>query len=55
MRSPRDDFVDNGSLFRAGATKIDARGFDALMPHEIGKKRYVIELLKKVLCEAMPE
>ena len=55
MRSPRDDFVDNGSLFRAGAAKIDARGFNALMTHKICKERYVIELLKKVLCEAMPK
>ncbi|GJG31037.1 hypothetical protein PRBRB14_19160 [Hallella multisaccharivorax DSM 17128] len=31
------------------AVQIDAGGFDALMPHQIGQQRYVVELLQKVL------
>ena len=39
----------------AGASKVDACRFDALVSHKIGKERYVVELLKKVLGETMPE
>ena len=39
----------------AGAAQVDARCFDAFVSHEVGKERYVVELLKKVLGETMPE
>ena len=42
-------------MFCAGAAQVDARRFDALMSHEVGKERYVVELLQKVLGESMPE
>ena len=39
----------------AGAAKVDARCFDALVSHEVGKERYVVELLQKIFGESMPE
>ena len=38
----------------AGAAQVDARCFDAFVSHEVGKERYVVELLQKVLGETMP-
>ena len=42
-------------LLSGCAAQIDAGGFDALMPHQIGQQRYVVELLQKVLGIAVPE
>ena len=42
-------------MLGAGAAQVDASRFDALVSHEVGKERYVVELLQKVLGETMPE
>ena len=39
----------------AGAAQVDACRFDAFVSHEVGKERYVVELLQKVLGESMSE
>ena len=39
----------------AGAAQVDARRFDAFVSHEVGKERYVVELLQKVFGESMSE
>ena len=39
----------------AGAAQVDACRFNAFVSHEVGKERYVVELLQKVLGESMSE
>ena len=39
----------------AGAAQVDACRFDAFVSHEVGKERYVVEFLQKVLGESMSE
>lgn len=53
--SPSDDAVNNCLLFAGGASQVDASGLNALVAHQIGKERDVIELLEKVLGIAMSE
>ena len=55
MRLPCDNSINNGALLCAGATKVNARRLNAFMSHEVGKERYVIELLQKVLGKPMTE
>ena len=53
MSLPCYDFVHNRLLFAGCATQINPRGFDALMSHEVGKERDVVELIQKVFGEAV--
>ena len=52
---PIDYSVNDLSLFSCSFSQIDAGRFDALMPHEIGKKGNVVALFQKAFCKAMPE
>lgn len=51
--SPSYDLINNLLLFGTTASQINASGFYAFMPHKIGKQRYVIELIQKILCKAV--
>ena len=52
---PVDHVIHNRPLFRGRLAEIDARGLDAFMPHEIGKKSNIVAALQKALCETVPE
>ena len=52
---PVDYLVNYGLLFGCGAAEVDACGFDAFMPHEVGEESKVVEAIKKVLGKAVTE
>ena len=52
---PVDHVIHNRPLFRGRLAEIDARGLDAFMSHEIGKKSNIVAALQKALCETVPE
>ena len=54
-RSPSDNLINDSSLLGACTAKIDARRLYAFVPHEVGKTRYIVEPLQKVLGETMPK
>lgn len=41
---PINNIVYDFTLFRGGLAEVNAGGLNALMPHKIGKKRYIITL-----------
>lgn len=52
---PVDHVIHNRPLFRGRLAEIDARGLDAFMSHEIGKKSNIVAALQKALCETVSE
>lgn len=52
---PSNDLVHDGTLFIGGAAQINPCCFDALMAHQIGQQRDIIEFFQKILCITMPE
>ena len=52
---PCHDFINYLSLLGSGAAEIDTCGFNAFVPHEVGKQGDVIELVEEVLGKAMAE
>ena len=42
-------------LFGGSTSEIDARGFDALMAHEVGEQCKIVKAFQKILCEAVSE
>ena len=47
--------IYNLLLFGAATAQIDTGGFYAFMSHEVGKQRYIIEFLQKILGKPMTE
>ncbi len=52
---PSDNFINDCLLFTGSAPEVDTSSFNALMPHQVCKQRYVVELFEKVLGIAMSE
>ena len=53
--SPSYDLINNLLLFCTTASQINASGFYAFMPHQIGKQRNIVEILQEILGKAMTE
>jgi len=52
---PRYDFIHDGTLFACGPAQVNASRFDALVPHQVGQQRDVVEFFEEILCIAMSE
>ena len=52
---PINNAVHDLTLFRGGLAEINASCFNALMPHKVCEKRYIVATIKKALGKAVTE
>ena len=52
---PVYDLINDGSLLGRSFAEINAGGFNAFVPHKVGKECNVIASLQEALCEAVTE
>lgn len=47
--------IYNFTLFSGCFAEINTGSFNAFMPHEISKKRYIITTFQETFCKSVPE
>lgn len=52
---PCYDFIDNFLLFACSLPQINSCCFNAFVSHKVSKQRYVVILVKKILCKTVSE
>ena len=53
--SPVNDLVDDALLFRTRLSQVNARSFDAFMPHQICQHGDAVAALQEAFGEAVAE